>query len=115
MNFRIFVFLWIDFAIPGSAGTEIAETNEQKVKFPLRISSVNVTKSAVFFWIWSHLQKSLMENFILCAVEALNTITEIKETLAQNELTLKSNLENLKTVNKENQNLMKDIISKILT
>ena len=54
-----------------------------------------------------------MENFILCAVEALNTIIEIKEKLTQNELTLKANLENLKTVNKENQNLMKDIISKI--
>ena len=34
--------------------------------FPLRISPVNVTKSAVF---WSHLlEKSLMENFIFCAV-----------------------------------------------
>ena len=54
-----------------------------------------------------------MENFILCAVEALNTILEIKEKLTQNELTLKANLENLKAVNKENQNLMKDIISKI--
>ena len=54
-----------------------------------------------------------MENFILCAVEALNTIIEIKEKLTQNELTLKANLENLKIVNKENQNLMKDIISKI--
>ena len=33
--------------------------------FSLRISSVNVTKSAV----WSHLlKKSLMENFIFCAV-----------------------------------------------
>ena len=54
-----------------------------------------------------------MENFILCAVEALNTIIEIKEKLTQNELTLKANLENLKIVNKENQNLMKDTISKI--
>ena len=35
--------------------------------FPLRISSVNVTKSALR--IWSHLlKKSLMENFIFCAV-----------------------------------------------
>ena len=40
----------------------------KKWSFPLRISSVNVTKSAVL-WIWSHsLEKFLMENFIFCAV-----------------------------------------------
>ena len=45
----------------------------QKMKFSLRISSVNVTKSAGnFYSIWSHLlKKSLMENFILCAVDAV--------------------------------------------
>ena len=37
----------------------------EKSNFPLRISLVNVTKSRI----WSHLQKkSLMENFIFCAV-----------------------------------------------
>ena len=37
--------------------------------FQLRISPVNVTKSAGHIRIWSHLlEKSLMENFIFCAV-----------------------------------------------
>ena len=37
--------------------------------FPLRISSVNMTRSAVLQRIWSHLlKKSLMKNFIFCAV-----------------------------------------------
>ena len=40
----------------------------KKWSYPLRISSVNVTKSASL-QIWSHLlKKSLMENFIFCAV-----------------------------------------------
>ena len=41
----------------------------KKLSFPVRIFSVNVTKSAGN-WIWSHmLKKSLMENFIfLCSV-----------------------------------------------
>ena len=41
-----------------------------KMKFPLRISPVNVTKSAVsFLRIWSYLlEKSLMENFTSFAV-----------------------------------------------
>ena len=40
----------------------------QKWSFPLSISLTNVTKSAGN-WIWSHLlTKSLMENFISCAV-----------------------------------------------
>ena len=43
----------------------------QKISFPLRISSVNATKSAVSrkLQIWSHLlKKSLMESFTFCAV-----------------------------------------------
>ena len=41
----------------------------KKWSFPLRISSVNVTKSARKLWIFSNLlKKSLMENFIFCAV-----------------------------------------------
>ena len=41
----------------------------KKWSFPLRISSVNVTKSAGFLRIWSHLlKKSLIENNIFCAV-----------------------------------------------
>ena len=41
----------------------------KKWSFPFRISSVNVTKSAVSLRIWSHLlKKSIMENFIICAV-----------------------------------------------
>ena len=45
------------------AGLFKTETTAQKCIFPLRISSVNVTESAV--WIWSHLlKKCLMENFI---------------------------------------------------
>ena len=41
----------------------------KKWSFPLKISSVNVTKSASFLRIWSHLlKKSLMENFIFCLV-----------------------------------------------
>ena len=46
-------------------------TVRKKLSFPLRIYSVNVTKSAVFSFlrIWSHfLKKSLMENFIFCVV-----------------------------------------------
>ena len=40
----------------------------QETNFPLRISSVYVTKST-WMQIWSHLlKKSLMENFIFCAV-----------------------------------------------
>ena len=41
----------------------------QKWSFLLCISSVNVTKSAGFLWIWSHLlKKSLIKNFIfLCS------------------------------------------------
>ena len=41
----------------------------KKRSFPLRISSVNVTKSAIFLRIWSHLlKKSSIENFIfLCS------------------------------------------------
>ena len=38
----------------------------QKMKLPLKISSVNVIRK---LWIWSHLlKKSFMENFIFCAI-----------------------------------------------
>ena len=56
---------------------EVVLALHKKWSFPLRISSVNVTKSAetadlVTFTklrIWSHLlKKSLIENFIFCAV-----------------------------------------------
>ena len=45
-------------------------TLHKKWSFPLRISSVNVTNFFSFLRIWSHLmKKSLMENFIFCAVQ----------------------------------------------
>ena len=50
-------------------------SRHKKLSFPLRISSVNVTKSAVssgFLWIWSDLlKKSLMENsfFMQCITQ----------------------------------------------
>ena len=47
-------------------------TLHKKCNFPLRISSVNVTKSTVNCGTMHLLKKSLMENFIFCAV--LNTI-----------------------------------------
>ena len=41
----------------------------KKLSFPLRISSVDATKSAVCCGFWSHLLKrSLKENFIFCAM-----------------------------------------------
>ena len=41
----------------------------KKLSFPLRTSSLNVTKIRRKLRIWSHLlEKSLMENFIFCAV-----------------------------------------------
>ena len=41
----------------------------QKMKFSLRISSVNVIKSAGNCGFWSHLlKKSFMENFSFCAI-----------------------------------------------
>ena len=47
----------------------IKKSLHKKWSFPLRISSVSVTKSAVFMWIWSHLlKKSFIENFIFCTV-----------------------------------------------
>ena len=50
------------------------QTTAQKMKFftTVRISTVNVTKSAVsygFGHIYWRLKKSLMENFIICAVD----------------------------------------------
>ena len=54
-------------------------TLHKKWSFPLRISSVNVTKSAGN---WSHLlKKPLMENFIFCAVQTFqnNCIFLIKK------------------------------------
>ena len=48
---------------------------QKKWSFPIRISSVNVTKSAVR--IWSHLlKKSLMKNFIFCAVNIFPMISK---------------------------------------
>ena len=45
----------------------------QKIGFPLRISSVNVTKCVGRLRIWSYLlKKSLVENFIFCAVIRTN-------------------------------------------
>ena len=47
-------------------------TLNKEWSFPLRISSVKVTKSAVSLRIWSHLlKKFFMENFIFCAVVML--------------------------------------------
>ena len=41
----------------------------QKMNFSIKFSSVNVTKSAGFLQIWSHLlKKSSMKNFIFCTV-----------------------------------------------
>ena len=66
-NFWHVQFLDINFQQVESSCSVCITT--QKMKFPLRISSVNVAKSAVP--IWSHLlKKSLMENFIFCAVTA---------------------------------------------
>ena len=52
---------------------EVAITLYKKWSFPLRISSVNVTKSAIsfgFLWIWWHLlKKYLLENFIFLQSE----------------------------------------------
>ena len=54
----------------------ISKNKQQILSFPLNISSVNVTKSTGNCRagncraVWSHLlKKSLMENFIFCAVE----------------------------------------------
>ena len=58
----------------------------KKWSFPLRISSVNVTKS-VFLRIWSHLlNKCLMESIILCAVKEglLSDSRAIKACYLQN-------------------------------
>ena len=47
-----------------SSEVSLGPSLHKKWSFPLRISSVNVTKSAVFLRIWSHLlKKYLMENF----------------------------------------------------
>ena len=46
-----------------------SKTLNKKLRFPLRISSVNVTRK---LQIWSPLlKKSLMENFIFCAVKVI--------------------------------------------
>ena len=67
LNFRMFLHLskimWNTFS--DSTGSSL----HKKWSFPLRISSVNVTKFASFLRIWSHLlKKSLMGHFIFCAV-----------------------------------------------
>ena len=52
----------------------------QKMKFPLRISSVNVIKSAKKLRIWSHLlKKFLTENFIFClSLVSLQMLTDLQ-------------------------------------
>ena len=76
---------WNVFGSPGTGSTLVLITSllfhdigcckrsrwhcTKKWSFPLGISSVNASKSAVFLRIWSHLlRKSLIENFIFCAV-----------------------------------------------
>ena len=52
-----------------------------KWSFLLRVSTVNMIKSAVSMRIWLHLlKKSLMQNFILCAlnVEQLHILNSVK-------------------------------------
>ena len=49
--------------------------------FSLRISLVNVTKSAVSCHIWSHiLKKSLMENFTFCGVKLIENFRYIHKS-----------------------------------
>ena len=69
LNFQMFLHLskimWNTFS------DSIGSSLHKKWSFPLRISSVNVTKFASFLRIWSHLlKKSLMGNFIFCAVNS---------------------------------------------
>ena len=62
-------------------------------KFPLRISSVNVTRSAGNFYrkVWSHLQK-IMEKFICCAVCVLNFRTNLSINVLINQAVIKKRL-----------------------
>ena len=81
----------------------------KKWSFPFRISSVNVTKSAVSLRIWSHLlKKSIMENFIICAVLLTEDGGLLQrppernyfEKVHQNEITLKGDNQNIFIFNK---------------
>ena len=50
---------------------------QKKMKFSIRISSVNITKSARKLRIWSQLlKKSCMGNFSFCAVDPLAYVSE---------------------------------------
>ena len=62
-------------------------TQDKKWSFPLRISPVNVTKSAVSRAIWSHLlRKSLLETsfFVLCGT--LSSLQKIKDFIDECEM-----------------------------
>ena len=63
---------------PGTISEKIVrQTPHKKWNFPLKTSSVNVTKSAVScgLRIWSHLlKKSLIENFIFCGKKEKKSI-----------------------------------------
>ena len=62
-------------------------TQDKKWSFPLRISPVNVTKSAVSRAIWSHLlRKSLLETsfFVLCGT--LSSLQRIKDFIDECEM-----------------------------
>ena len=57
-------------------------TLHKKRNFLLRISSVNVTKSAAKLWIWSHLlNKSLIENFIFRQCKRLFSVNHLAKTI----------------------------------
>ena len=58
------------YVVWAAQGQKLPAPLHKNWSFPLRIFSVNMTKSAKNLWIWSHLlNKSLMENFIFCAVQ----------------------------------------------
>ena len=66
-------------------------TLHKKWSFPLRISSVNVTKSTVSFGFgYILLKKSLMANFISCAVQ--ETIFLVKFLIKANEIVKKAEI-----------------------
>ena len=57
---------------------KIVEYPAQKMKFSIKDFCSTYDQIRSFLRIWSHvLKKSLMENFIFCAVNSLNTRNEI--------------------------------------
>ena len=68
---RISIISWnilIAPVIPNEKSNELGMFHK-KWSFPLRISTVNTTKSTEKLWIWSDLLKiSLRKNFLFCAV-----------------------------------------------